>query len=44
MIKHNYQSKNKEVVNYSVSVEEITIPPPKIIETKPKLWFEDEED
>ena len=38
------QSKNKEVVNYSVSVEEITIPPPKIIETKPKLWFEDEED
>lgn len=38
------QQKNKEVVDYKITVEEITIPPPKIIETKPKLWFDDEED
>ena len=38
------KEKNKEVKDYKVQVEEITITPPKIIESKPKLWFEDEED
>ena len=38
------QQKNKQVKNYIAAVEEITIPPPEMLQPKPKLWFDDEED
>jgi phage/plasmid-associated DNA primase len=38
------QQKNKQIKNYIAAVEEITIPPPEMLQPKPKLWFDDEED
>lgn len=38
------QQKNKQIKNYVAAIEEITIPPPEMIQPKPKLWFDDEED
>lgn len=37
------QQKNKNVSDYKVKVQEITIPSPRMFVPKPHLWFEDEE-
>ena len=38
------QKKNKEIKNYIAKVEVVTIPPPKMLQPRPRLWFDDEED
>ena len=38
------QQKNKEIKNYIAKVEVVTIPPPKMLQPRPRLWFDDEED
>lgn len=38
------QKKNENIKKYVVTTEEITITSPIMIQPKPKLWFQDEED